>query len=83
VLGVFIKQKGNIMSDDSMQWSKTKSGSKPEFNHVRYGDAMSRIGAIDNPSGGEVRPEKFINGPNSSRVTDRLGNPPPANKTGV
>jgi hypothetical protein len=68
-----------MSNDDSMQFTKTKSGAKPTFDHVRYGDVVNRIGAdrSNGNAGGEVRPEKFINGPNSSGVTRNIGSDVP------
>jgi hypothetical protein len=47
------------MSNDSMQFSKRQSGARPEFDHVQYGDVVSRVGAdkANGNAGGEVRPD--------------------------
>jgi hypothetical protein len=62
------------------QFTKSDTVAKPTFDHIRYGDVVSRIGAdkSNGNAGGEVRPEKFVNGPNSSRVTDGIGKDVPA-----
>jgi hypothetical protein len=56
----------------STQFDKPAS---PYFDHAKHGTIDRGIGADRSRgnAGGEVRPEKFINGPNSSRVTDGLG----------
>jgi hypothetical protein len=57
------------------QFTKKDTVAKPTFDHVKYGEVVNRIGADKSNlnSGGEVRPEKFINGPNSSGVTRNIG----------
>jgi hypothetical protein len=62
-----------MSNDDSMQWSKRKSTASPFFNHQNQGNAQSRITSADGPAGGEIKPRDYINGPNSSRVTDGIG----------
>lgn len=69
------------MSD--MQFTKRATSANPFFNGERHGDSLGRIGAVNSPAGGEVRPERFTNGPNSSGVTRRLGADTPAKGRGI
>jgi hypothetical protein len=61
------------MSDKSMQFSKSQSGARPGFDHIRYGDVVSRVGAdkSNGNAGGEVAGSKFSTGP---LVKDSLAN---------
>jgi hypothetical protein len=58
----------------------TKPEATPYFDNKRVGETHRGIGADqrNGNAGGEVRPEKFINGPNSSGVTRNIGTDVPA-----
>jgi hypothetical protein len=63
----------------------TKPEATPYFDGKHRGTTSRGIGAAERngPAGGEVRFEKFGNGPNSSHVTDGIGKYTPPKGRGV
>jgi hypothetical protein len=56
----------------SMQFTK-RPVSNPFFNGQHRGDSQTRIGAVDNPAGGEVRPSEYIGKSHSVHPTRGIG----------
>jgi hypothetical protein len=67
-----------MSNNDSMQFTKRSTSASPFFNHQNQGQTQGRIGATDNPAGGEVRPTDYLNKQNSSGVTKNIGADVPA-----
>jgi hypothetical protein len=73
------------LRETTMIYNKRSTGATPWFNGQVRGEMPFGVkpdGGNGN-SGGYVRPENFINGPNSSRVTDGIGKHFPPKGRGV